>query len=244
MEMHYWNKDNFESLIQIAAHLRQTKELVLLADYCEWREKGLRKQALAAVRRFLDESAVLSEERKLELAIFVLELHWAIPQAHQFLTHPLQHEFILPTLRKAAHPGNSAFRNLALLQAWSGGGEEDRNALSLVLQHDPFDIMVRKKLVSMLLNEADFAMHHLHESRFIGSQDYCRTALSKAAALLEPSVADPNVFTFLAEEHSTLSAKLEDWLEYKKTAQTTSFPDWCASMGHEYGWSLTIYYNA
>ena len=244
MEIHYWNKNNFESLIQIAAQLRKTKELVRLAEYCELREKGLRKHALAAVRRFLDESAALAEERKLELAISLLELHWAIPEAHQFLTHPLQHEFILPTLRKASRPGNSAFRNLALLEALSGGGEEGRNALSLALQYDPSDIMVRKKIVSMLLNEADFAMHHLHESHFIGSEEHCQTVLDKAGALLEPSVADPNVFNFFAQEHRALSAKLEDWLEYKKTVQTIPFPDWCASMDHDYGWSLTVYYNA
>lgn len=244
MEIHYWNKSNFESLIQLAAQLRQTKELAGLADYCELREKGLRKQALASLRRFLDESAALAEERRLELAIYLLELHWGLPEAHQFLTHPLRDEFILPTLRKAARPGNSAFRNLALLQTQLGWEEEERNALNLALQHDPSDIMVRRKLASMLLNEADFAMHHLHESCFIGSEDDCRTALDKAAALLEPSVADTDVFKFFVQEHDALFAKFDDWLEYKKTAQTTSFPDWCVSMGRDYDWSLTIYYDA
>lgn len=244
MDIHYWNKNNFESLAQLAAQLRQTKELVRLAEYCEMREKGLRKQALAAVRGFLDENAALAEERRLELALHVLELHWATPEAHQFLTHPLKDEFLLPTLRKASRPGNSAFRNLALLQAQSGRGEEEQKALSLALQHDPLDIVVRKKLVSLLLDEADFAMHHLHESLFIGSEENCRTILDRSAALLEPSVADPNVFGFFKKEHNALSAKLEDWLEYKKTPQTVSFQDWCASMGRNYGWSLSVYYNS
>lgn len=44
MKFYYWNRDNFESLLDLAKELRTVPELAHLADYCELREKGLRKQ--------------------------------------------------------------------------------------------------------------------------------------------------------------------------------------------------------
>lgn len=236
--MWYWNKDNFASLAQLAEELKNTPELAKLADYCSLREKGLRKQAMAALRAFLQECADFPKERRLALAAHLLELHWRAPGAHQFLAQPLIDGFLLPVLNEEAHPGNTAFRNLALLQAEFANGAEVKEDLFLALQHNPSDIMVRKRLTGLLLDEADYAMHHLNESFFIGSEEYCRKVLDQAGVLLEPTLANPGSFDFFVKEHQALSNKLADWLEYSRKKQEMDFPEWCASNGREHAWYL------
>lgn len=237
MKNWYWNRDNFESLVWLADRLCEVPELVRLADYCRLREKGLRKQALAALRKFLTEAALLAEEKRLALSLHLLELRHAAPGAHQFLAQPLIDELILPSLRQAAQPGNEAFRQLALFL-----GEQDD--LRTALRHDPADERVRKRLADLLLGYADYAMHHLDESCFIGSEEYCRSVLDEAANLLDPKIADPEVFHYLIADHAELSAMFTDWREYKAQDQAVPFPEWCAGRGRDYGWSQKFYYGA
>ena len=240
MKYHYWNKTNFESLSQLAITLRETPELVRLAEYCELREKGLRKQALAAVRTFLAETTAFPEERRLALSMYLLDLHYATPEAHQFLSQPLIDGLIRLSLRKAARPGNAAFRYLALFLNESGRG---KNALRVALKYTPVDVLVRKRLISRLLGEVVFAMHHLEESVFIGSEGYCLAVLDEAGRLLDPTVADATIFRGLWEDRVELSMMLGDWMEYTKKNSALSFPEWCMAKGREYYWCAKFYYK-
>ena len=238
---HYWNKAAFESLAQLAEDLRQTPGLARVAEYCVLREKGLRKQALAAIHLFLAESARLCPAKRLALAIRLLDLHYAAPAAHQFLCQPLQDDFIRPALRIEARPGNTAFRCLALLNSSGGTG---RAALRVALKHAPADMLVRKKLLALLLGDAEYSMHHLGESLFIGSEEYCRKVLDEAAVLLASPLTTHEAFSGLRWRHTQLAALFADWLAYSKGDRRIPFPEWCAGKGRDHTWSITVYYSA
>ena len=47
--MYYWNKDNFEGLLEIAEEFKSRSGYDLFAEYCLLREKGLKKQELIIV---------------------------------------------------------------------------------------------------------------------------------------------------------------------------------------------------
>lgn len=243
----YWNQDNFETLLDIAAKLRKTKELVLLAEYCELREKGLRKKALACVTEFLAVSRALSPERQLELALYLAEVHLKNRQAHQFPTQPILERFIMPTLYQAASPGSMAFRHLALVASYHYFEEwRDENVdemLYLALEYDPLDTHVYTRLLDMLLGQVDYAMHHLDESFFIGSEEHCQTALIKIEKLLEASSKHDNLSLVYQEEYEELLSLFNDWMEYSHTSQEYSFPQWCQRKGRDYGWSAAYYWT-
>lgn len=84
-------------------------------------------------------------------------------------------------------------------------------------------------------------MHHLDESRFIGSESDAAAGLEQALELLRPPSARRDL-PHLAEELSEHEQMLADWIEFK-TSPTGSFPDWCNARGRAYSWPAKIYYG-
>lgn len=96
----YWNQDNFESLLGIARALGDDPRLARIVRYCELREKGVRKAAIAEIEAFLGEAATWEVGSTRDVAVRILETHRTFPGAHQFLTEPLQRRFVEPVLER------------------------------------------------------------------------------------------------------------------------------------------------
>jgi hypothetical protein len=91
---YYWNQKNFEGLTSLSLELRTDSRLERLARYCDLREKGLRRQALAQLRAFIEQTWSWDVTTRREAAIRILDAHWKMPQAHWFLTEPLRKQFL------------------------------------------------------------------------------------------------------------------------------------------------------
>src|SRR5688500_5168294 len=96
--MHYWNKANFEGLLQLAHELGSTPHFGALAEYCVLRQKGLRSQALERLNDFLADTALWDIELARPSVLAILQADARTPAAHQFMTHPLLVRLIYPTL--------------------------------------------------------------------------------------------------------------------------------------------------
>jgi hypothetical protein len=237
MRNHYWNRDNFEGLTSLTLELRTDSRLESLARYCDLREKGLRRQALAVVRAFIEQARSWDVTARREAATRILNAHWRVPQAHWFLTEPLRKQFLARVLEewRAAEPENPVpTRYLALLCC-------DRKLLYDALGMNPKDDQVRVMIAAQLIRFVNYATHHLVEGLFIGDEAEVEAALAEAAAVLK-EVSDPSSAQPLNDEEQSLSALLADWREYRYAPQG-SFPEWCYQRNRNHRWWSIFYYD-
>jgi hypothetical protein len=236
--VHYWNKDNFEGLSQLASALDGHALLSPLAEYCRAREQGLRRQALSVLDAFLDSTGSWSDQSARSACQTLLELHARTPHAHQFLTQPLLARFILPTLDQWL----LEIPDSQVALRWLGILRRDRLLLERALALEPADIAVRRLLVDWLLSDVEHATHHLVESRLLGELEPTRRSLADALALVQKA-PDASSFTDLAQEIGNLDALLADWEAFSRSAEV-NFPDWCSKHGRSYVWPKISYYRA
>lgn len=89
-------------------------------------------------------------------------------------------------------------------------------------------------------------MHHLDESRFIGSESEAADDLERARMLLA-SAPDSQDVSDLAEEYAGLRLMLDDWLQFRAATpepfpECNAFPEWCRARGREHSWPTKVYY--
>ncbi|KVX39867.1 hypothetical protein WL04_09025 [Burkholderia ubonensis] len=235
--MYYWNQRNFEGLLKLAEAFDACPELKPLADYCRFREQGLRRYAFAALERFLDASRSFDSTTARRAAIDILEANARTSEAHQFLAQPLTARFLLPTLQTWMHEEPDA--NLPV--RWLGILERDDALLAGALAMCPDDMPVRKMLIGHALDSVDFATHHLDESCFIGSVDHALAKLERARRLIADA-PDAAAFARLASEVDHFAQLVADWQAWSRNP-VGSFPEWCAAQGRDYRYAVKIYYS-
>jgi hypothetical protein len=236
-KQYYWNDDNFEGLVSLSLELRGYSRLESLAKYCDLRGKGLRRQALAELRAFIEQARSWDVTARREAATRILDAHWKMPQAHWFLTEPLRKQFLECILEewRAAEPDNPVpTRYLALLCS-------DRKLLYDSLRMNPKDDRVRTRIATQLINFAGSATHHLNEGVFIGDEAEVEAALVEAAAVLK-EVSAPSSIQPLNDQAQSLSALLADWREYRHAPQG-SFLEWRDRRNRTHRWWSHFYYD-
>ncbi|WP_257010377.1 hypothetical protein [Burkholderia ubonensis] len=235
--VYYWNQHNFEGLLKLAETFDACPELKPLADYCRFREQGLRRHAFAALERFLDASRSFDGTTARRAAIDILEANARTSEAHQFLAQPLTARFLLPTLQTWMHEEPDA--NLPI--RWLGILKRDNALLAGALAMCPDDTPVRTMLIERALDFVDFATHHLDESRFIGSVDHVLENLDRARRLIADA-PDAAAFARLSSEVDHFDQLVADWQAWSLNP-VGSFPEWCAALGRNYRYAVKIYYS-
>ncbi|MCL2310617.1 MAG: hypothetical protein FWC42_10210 [Proteobacteria bacterium] len=235
--MYYWNKDNFEGLLELAHELRKTPELGRLAEYCVLREKGLRSQALARLNDFLAEAALWDTGLARRNVLTILEAGARTSEAHPFMAHPLLARLIYPTLDQWMVDEPSAVEPLR----WFGLLQSDADALRRALSLSPDDIPVRRRLIHFAIDYADFATHHLSESVLLSSVEEVRAAIATARQYIA-SAPDIKPFAGLSVEANEYEQMVDDWEAYNQSP-TGTFPQWCKTKGRAYSWPAVIYYD-
>jgi hypothetical protein len=235
--MHYWNKDNFEGLAELARDLKTHDGCNQLAEYCRLRHTGLRREAFAALERFLAEAKAWEPATARATANAILELRARMPQAHQFLTQPLLERFLLPTLRAWVDSEPASM----IPVRWLGILNRDASLLSRVLAASPDDTPIRRILIELELSQVDYATHHLVESIFLGDLEATRVALARATALVEAS-SQADAVADLNREIKHYESLISDWLAYSIAPEGT-FPEWCVARGRAYRWPTIVYYG-
>ena len=236
--MHYWNRDNFEGLAQLAEELRSNARLHELARYCELREQGLRGEAFEALDRFLDVTLSSAVDVQREVALLVLGAHARIAAAHQFLSHPLRQRLLDPVLKawQASEPDAATpVAELGLLH-------RDAELLERALDLAPSDDRVRACLVSILLGDVEYATHHLVEGKLIGTFEEACATLDQAERHIQ-TAADPTSMKGFATEVAEHRSLLRDWSAYQQNP-TGTFPEWCRERGRAHRWYSIVYYRS
>ena len=235
--MHYWNKGNFEGLLELAAELKKTSELRELAEYCMLREKGLRSRAMTHLDEFLNKASLWDPDSARRNVLIVLKADARTPAAHQFKTHPLLTRLIYPTLEQWATDEPSSVEPLR----WLGLLRSDPDTLSRALSLTPSDVPVRRRLINIAIETADYATHHLSESVLLSTVAETRDSISSARQLIA-SAPNFKPFADLVAEIDKYEQMLDDWEDYSQSLDGT-FPQWCAAKGRTYSWPSIVYYD-
>lgn len=237
MEPYYWRKDQFDGLRSLAETLRTDPHLTLLAKYCELLEKGLRKQAIVVSRQFVESTGDWPESDRRVATDKLMAYQFRSPGIWALINHPIMHGLVRPTMERwvEEEPENP------IVLRWHGKLTNDYSALEKAIVVAPEDDLVRLWLIEWLLGDADFAMHHLSESLFLGDEEEAGKWLQQAHIYISEA-GSPELFETQREEHESLSRLLQDWHEYKKTT-SDSFPDWCNRLGKKHAWWKAYYYN-
>ena len=224
-------------MTQLAVALGAHRRLESLAEYCRYRERGLRKQAFVALETFLQTSAEWDVDVARSQCRTILELQEVHGEAHHFLTHPLRTRFILPTL------------DSWLLECpddripirWVGILRRDLSLLQRALDLEPADVYVRRQVAGWFIAEVDYATHHLGEGTLLGELETIHSALDQARRVVE-AAPDLRALVALAHEIQHYESLLRDWEDFS-CAPVGTFPEWCANRGRSYGWPVIVYYE-
>lgn len=180
--MHFWRRDYFNSLKDVAVKARKTPQWSEYADFCERYEQGLRNEAFSILARL-----IFSVERTsfAERRAFVSWLSHECDQRkgrHMLVPHPLQIRVIEPTLLEwtLAEP------TCAEPHIWIGGYDH----LKLALELEPENQIALRKLVIAVLSRVVFNGHEIPVG-YLGNPEGDLAALEEADELLR-GLADEN----------------------------------------------------
>ena len=235
--MHYWNKTNFNGLREIAESLQQKNGYEGYARYCLLREKGLKKEALAELRSFIDQSRMLPVNEQRAMACGLAELHFYNRDVHQFLPQPAV-AYIGDVLQKWCDESPSTPEPYR----WCGVVCGKPEFFERALQEDPEDKISLSRLALQELQSVDFATHHLSESIFLGSESEADAALAKAAAYVMRLPVNESKARHL-EEIAYYRSLLSAWREYEGGSRQKPFPEWSAEHGYKFTFGSIVYYG-
>ncbi|MDP9942342.1 hypothetical protein [Ectopseudomonas alcaliphila] len=236
--MHYWNQRNFKGLKNIAEHLQLKEGYESFSRYCLLREKGLKKNALVELRKFIEEAQSLPIEKQRTIARELTELYFYNSDVHQLLPQPAVAYIggVLQAWCDISPPQPEPYR-------WCGVICGNTAFFELALTIDPEDRISLSRLALKELQAVDFATHHLSESIFLGSEPEVDAALAKAASYVIKLPADEEKAKYMREiaYYRTL---LNAWQKYKSSSKHKPFPEWSSERGHKFELGSVFYYGS
>lgn len=236
--MHYWNQKPFEGLKSIGEAYANRQGYENFSRYCLLKEKGLRKQSLEALNKFLclirEKDRSIQRHTVLELCNLMYN-NRAVDHLNSYhLT-----EFLKDTLQ--VWIGEEA--NKAELHTWyafvGGGNDHYENALKL----DPDDQIALNAVISGCIDEVDYQTHHLDETRFIGDETAAEGEIRKAGELVL-AVKSPERRKVLEKEIEYYSDLLTAWKRFRSDENSSDFAIWTAEHypGH-FRFPVKVYYD-
>lgn len=235
--MHYWNRDNFEGLQSIGEKYSPISGYELFGKYCLQKEQGLKKQAVTAIKEFVASTSSKPIEIQREISEELASLAYWNGHIHQLLSHPLV-EFLQSVFQQWTY---DEVEN-PVPYKWLGYVAGDLASYKKALLLNPNDEICISRIAMAHLYEIDYQTHHLSESQFLGDFKEAEDALDKAQALVS-RLTDLSSASKIQHELDDYRLLLNCWHDYSSLKPGTPFPDWCASKGHDFGFSSIVYYE-
>ncbi|MEM9007689.1 MAG: hypothetical protein AAGE59_29710 [Cyanobacteria bacterium P01_F01_bin.86] len=150
------HREELQILQQSAKALRHDRRLHLLAEYCDRRIEGVRKEALQLISDFVSNMQDEPIPAKRGIATQLLEIWFAHSRLETLMPYPLVQGFLLPTLHDwiAAEPNNAVPRR------WLGLVTQDPSVLEEALQVARNDPTPHGSALVELLRGADYGSVH------------------------------------------------------------------------------------
>lgn len=233
----YWNKDNFEGLLEIAQAIKAETYLADYRKYLVLREKGLRKQALDAVRLFVTQMNAADFEVQKKFTGWLLYTEWANGKVHQLIPHPLFEDMIKPCLQtwKIKEKDNP------IPYRWAGIYLGEQTSLEKACAIDGDEQIARYSLIAQAIASIEYDTHHLPDYYIGDPKDALDIgARTKIRIGKIKSIRDRQRF---GKDLDCALQLVKDWVAYNKSG-AKDFAKWCQNLGRNYQWIKAYYYDA
>lgn len=214
--MYYWNKDNFEGLMDIAEEFKKKDGYELFAEYCELREKGLKKQAVSTTRKFVEQQRSTDLLNQRVVAVCLAELCFWRSDVHQLMPHPLQVHItrVLESWCSTNSP-NAPY-------TWLGYMIGDDVHFKTALEYNPKDQVALSRLALSAIDNLRIANKYIEQ------------------------MEESNAKTRLKNELEAYEELVGAWLEFssgKERMQKGSFPKWASEQSSHVNFRTIVYYQ-
>jgi hypothetical protein len=229
--MWYPRQDSSAGLSTAAREAESLEGLSGFADYCRLREKGVRREAFAALRRFLDEARGWPWDKRTRFVDWVLTFMHEHPSAHELNSEPLMTGLVLPTLDEwcAREPGNPA--------PWRWRGslvfDEDHQDLRRAIELDPREQLAREQLIGRRLTLIDGYMEGLSQVP-VDLAEKALATLSEIERLVEELEPSRGGRAGYAREVHDYREVLQSYLDFKRSGSPLGFEQWADANGRRH----------
>ena len=172
--MLHWRDTYFQTLRDVASEARSARKWQDYAIFCEEYEQGLRPAAFATLDRFISQIEKASFSERREFVTWLLRRTDGSDGLNMVMPHPLHRRVVEPTLIEWTQVDSGC----AEPYMWLGGYDNLKRALEL----NPNDDLIRRKLITLILQRVNFGTHEL-PAGYIGSPSEGIAALDEAQAL-------------------------------------------------------------
>lgn len=235
--MYYWNQDNFDGLKQIYHHFIDDPYFALYAEYCHFRESGLRKIAFKKLEEFIQNCKKLDVSTQRNIVITLMDIIYNHLSIHQLSSEPLN-RYVIKVLKDWMATGDQDIQPYQ----WLGYLCQDIEFYRKALELDPHQQFCLIQLVKSHLKQVDWQTHHLDLSFLIGELTHAYDHLTQAHALID-KIDQSSERHKLEIEYRYFTTLLNAWENYQNSKVDSSFSLWCEDHHIDFNEYITIYYS-
>jgi hypothetical protein len=232
-------KERFESLKEVGEYFSRIPEYEGYGSYCLYREKGLRKDAMAALNAYIRNCRTHSIAMQRLIASKLCTSHKADPNYLQY-DHTLMPKPLTRYFLEVVGKWNDEDNSDPMRWHWLGNLSGDPDFAIRGLDIHPNDEALLLRSIHSHLNYVSYQMHHVQDGGFIGST-YDASAsivLLVEQAMRLPAGAKKRQILGELKFYKTLLAA---WIAYSDIRSSMSFPKWCRQFGYEFEFHESYY---
>lgn len=214
--MWYWNSESFEGLKSVYDNLKGNPKYLNYANYCKFKEQGLRKQAFNFLNEFISSAVNWDLKERYCFVEILMNILNSNPHIHGLIPQPLDTKLVQLTLHewiKENESDPSGYR-------WLGGEDNWRKALTL----DPQDKISEKRLIKRIIYNVYFSTHHMPDG-YIGDAKEDMKEISEVEALILNLDNDEEKIKYINELQG-YKPWVICYLKYLESGFTGYFRDW------------------
>ncbi|MBS1910870.1 MAG: hypothetical protein JST22_02675 [Bacteroidetes bacterium] len=200
--MHYWRKNAFNLLAEVAHTAAAVPAWSEYARFCEALEQGVRKKAFAHLDLFIEQGAGWPFSRQKKFVSWLYNFIASHDDAYMLLPHPLSEKLVMPVLMRwiEMEPDDGEPHR------WLGTPEHLREAIRL----NPDDDIARRSLVEKILGWVGYAVHELPHG-YLGQPAADLEALAEADSVAA-GIADAERRALHAAQVREMRAIVVAWM--------------------------------
>lgn len=213
----------------------------LFKDFCQYKEKGLRKQSLKSLNLFLQQALEWDIKKQQQFACWIFEVFEVSEDVHQVFIHPLEEKLLKPLMEEwmDLNPEDPRLyrwyglflnidkRTTYLDKALKLGGDKEQ--------------LVLLKLIDIYIDSLWYSFHHISEDLYLGNIQEDRLLLKEIEQLSEKVEKEEykiNIYQLV----SYYSNLMSDWISFSSEG-TVGFVQWCEDKGKAYEFTKIYYYE-